>query len=179
MNFIKKHRITIIVAVVLFSALVLILALPKTDVSADTHTCTLSVRCDTIFDNLSQLDAEKLEILPSDGIIFAEQTVVFRDGESVFDLLVREMKENKIHLEFVNTPMYNSAYIEGIANIYEFDVGELSGWMYRVNGVFPNYGCSLYTLNDGDKVEFVYTCDLGSDVGNEYLHETENEDENE
>lgn len=178
MNFIKNRKIIIIAAVVLLSALVLILALPKNDLPDDTHTCTLSVRCDTILDNTARLDPEKLEILPSDGVIFAEQTVVFRDGESVFDLLVREMKESKIHLEFVNTPMYNSAYIEGIANIYEFDVGELSGWMYRVNGVFPNYGCSLYTLSDGDKVEFVYTCDLGSDVGNEYLRDTGNENEN-
>ena len=52
-----------------------------------------------------------------------------------------------------------------IANLYEFDVGELSGWMYKVNGWFPNYGCSRYLLADGDNVEWVYTCDLGSDVG--------------
>lgn len=61
--------------------------------------------------------------------------------------------------------MYNSAYIEGIHNLYEFDVGELSGWMYSVNDWFPNYGCSRYQLQDGDVVEWVYTCDLGEDVG--------------
>lgn len=82
-----------------------------------------------------------------------------------FNLLVREMKQSKIHLEFENTPIYNSAYIEGIANLYEFDCGELSGWMYRVNGWFPNYGCSRYELQDGDKVEWLYTCDLGADIG--------------
>ena len=37
--------------------------------------------------------------------------------------------------------------------------------MYKVNGVFPNYGCSKYTLKNGDVVEWVYTCDLGRDVG--------------
>ena len=63
--------------------------------------------------------------------------------------------------------LYNTAYIEGIANLYEFDCGELSGWMYRVNGEFPNVGCSLYKLKDGDTVEWVYTCDLGRDVGGE------------
>lgn len=131
-------------------------------------TCTLSVRCDTILQNIAWLDKEKVDIVPKDGVIFAEKTVTFYDGESVFDLLFREMKQNEIHMEFENTPIYNSAYIEGIANLYEFDCGELSGWMYKVNGWFPNYGCSRYRLKARDKVEWVYTCDLGVDVGGYY-----------
>ena len=131
--------------------------------------CTLSVKCDTIFLDISRFDEDKLSILPENGVIFAEKKVSFSEGESVFDLLLREMKNNKIHLEFVNTPVYGSVYIEGIGNIYEFDAGELSGWMYRVNGEFPNFGCSKYILKQGDKVEFVYTCDLGKDVGGGYV----------
>jgi hypothetical protein len=131
-------------------------------------TCTFSVRCDTILDNFDALDPEKKEIVPGDGIIFAAQKVDFYEGESVFNVLLREMKKSKIHMEFVNTPIYNSAYIEGINNLYEFDCGELSGWMYKVNGWFPNYGCSRYQLKDGDVVEWVYTCDLGRDVDGYY-----------
>lgn len=128
-------------------------------------TCTLSVRCDSILQNMAWLDAEKAELVPKDGVIFAEQTVTFYEGESVFNLLLREMKKNKIHMEYQNTPVYNSAYIEGIHNLYEYDCGELSGWMYKVNGWFPNYGCSRYILQPGDRVEWVYTCDMGMDVG--------------
>ena len=73
------------------------------------------------------------------------------------------MKKNKIHMEFRNTPIYDSAYIIGINNLYEFDVGELSGWMYNVNGWFPNYGASRYQLKEGDVVEWLYN--LGIDVG--------------
>ena len=131
-------------------------------------TCTMSVRCDTILKNIAWLDKEKVGLVPKDGIIFAEQTVTFYEGESVFNLLVREMKRNKIHMEFENTPIYNSAYIEGIGNLYEFDCGELSGWMYKVNDWFPNYGCSRYQLKEGDKVEWVYSCDLGADVEGNY-----------
>ena len=131
-------------------------------------TCTLSVRCDTILGNMNKLDSEKLDIVPKDGVIFAEKTVTFYEGESVFNVFMREMKQNRIHLEFENTPIYGSAYIEGIANLYEFDCGELSGWMYKVNGWYPNYGCSRYQLKDGDRIEWVYTCDLGKDVGGEY-----------
>lgn len=128
-------------------------------------TCLLSVRCDTILNNLDSLDEDKIEIIPKDGIILGEKTVPINDGDSVFDVLQRELRNNNIHLEFVKTPAFNSAYIEGIANIYEFDCGELSGWMYKVNGEIPDYGCSLYYLKDGDKVEWVYTCDLGADIG--------------
>lgn len=139
---------------------------PQKTVKEDTKlTCTLSVRCDTVLDNMSKLEKGKSEIIPGDGIIFTEKQVEFTDGESVFDLLVREMKNNKIHLEFEKVPMYNSAYIEGIGNLYEFDCGELSGWMYKVNDWFPNYGCSRYRLKQGDKVEWIYTCDLGKDIG--------------
>ena len=133
-----------------------------------THTCTLSVRCDTILDNIAWLDPEKVELVPEDGVLFPVTEVTFYEGESVFNVLQREMRKAGIHMEFADTPMYNSAYIEGIGNLYEFDCGELSGWMYKVNGWFPNYGCSRYQLQEGDVVEWVYTCDLGEDVGGKY-----------
>ncbi|MCM3629920.1 DUF4430 domain-containing protein [Paenibacillus glycanilyticus] len=128
-------------------------------------TVTLSVSAATILNNLDSFNEDKREVLPKDGMIYKAQKVTFYEGESVFDVLLREMKKNKIHMEFEMTPIYNSNYIEGINNIYEFDCGELSGWMYKVNGWFPNYGASRYALKDGDIVEWVYTCDLGRDVG--------------
>lgn len=130
-----------------------------------THTATLSVSAATILNNLDWFDEDKMEVLPDDGVIYSARKVAFYEGESVFDVLLREMKANKIHMEFEMTPIYNSHYIEGINNIYEFDCGELSGWMYKVNGWFPNYGSSRYQLEDGDVIEWVYTCDLGRDVG--------------
>lgn len=129
------------------------------------HTCTLSVRCDTLLERLDALAPEIAALIPTGGALYSEREVTFFEGESVFNLLAREMKQNGIHLEYVNTPLYGSAYIEGIGNLYEFDCGELSGWMYKVNGIFPNYGCSRYRLKEGDRVEWVYTCDLGRDVG--------------
>lgn len=130
-----------------------------------TCTCTFSIECSTILNNLEMLDPEKLEMVPSNGVILATTSVTFYEGESVFDVLQRLCKEKGIHMESSWTPIYNSAYIEGIHNLYEFDCGELSGWMYKVNGWYPNYGCSRYQLRDGDVVEWRYTCDLGNDVG--------------
>lgn len=126
--------------------------------------CILSVRCDAVFENIDKLNKEKTAVLPQNGIIFPKTKVVFYDGESVFNVLTRELKKNRIHIDFVNTPMYNTVYIKGISNLYERDCGELSGWIYMVNDKVPGYGCSQYILKDGDKIEFVYTCNLGKDV---------------
>ena len=133
-----------------------------------TYTCTFSIECSTILNNLDMLDPDKLEIVPSDGVILKKTKVTFYEGESVFDVLQRLCKKKGIHMEASWTPMYNSAYIEGIHNLYEFDCGALSGWMYKVNGWYPNYGASRYQLTDGDEVEWRYTCDLGNDVGGGY-----------
>ncbi len=132
------------------------------------YTCTISISCSTILEHMDWLAADKAELVPEDGWILAPTTVTFYEGESVFNVLQRVCKQQGIHMEFTDTPVYNSAYIEGIGNLYEFDCGEMSGWMYQVNGWFPNYGCSRYSLQDGDTIAWVYTCDLGYDVGGGY-----------
>ena len=135
-------------------------------------TVTISIRCDTAVGN-DKLRAGKAPYVPSNGIIMSTRTVSFTQGETVFNVLQRETRAAGIQMEFSNNPMFNSVYIEGINNLYEFDCGELSGWMYKVNGVFPNYGCSSYTLKQGDVIEWVYTCDLGNDVGGGYATGTQ------
>ena len=67
-------------------------------------------------------------------------------------------------MEFSQSPAYNSKYVEGINNLYEFDCGERSGWMYSVNGEFLNYGSSAVEIKSGDRIQWRYTCDLGEDL---------------
>ncbi len=125
---------------------------------------TLSVNCKTILNNMDIFNTDKLDVLPEEGIIFSEQKVGLLEGDSAFDILHREMQKNKIHMDFTATPVYNSNYIQGINNIYEFDCGPLSGWMFKVNGESLNYGVSQYEPKTGDKIEIIYTCDLGNDI---------------
>lgn len=132
-------------------------------------TCTIAIDCKTILDNWDDLNKKKEAYVPKDGWILKKQTVEFEEGETVFDVLKRVLKENKIQMESSYTPMYGSYYVEGINQLYEFDCGKNSGWMYRVNGWYPNYGCSSYTLESGDEIEWRYTCNLGSDVGDVYM----------
>ena len=124
-------------------------------------TCSLSIRCDDVLSNMQKLNKEKAGLIPADGVIYENKNAVFYEGETVFNVLVRELKKNKIHYEFTHTPIYNSNYINGIGNLYEFDCGELSGWLYKVNGAMPSYGSSQYKLKDKDVIEFIYSCNKG------------------
>jgi len=104
----------------------------------------------------------------ADDVIFHTADAAANIGDSVFDVLLREMQNAGIHMEFRNTPGLGSAYVAGIDNIYEFDAGSLSGWMYRVNGEFFNIGASQHILQAGDVVEWLFTLDLGRDLGMDY-----------
>ncbi|MCI6043014.1 DUF4430 domain-containing protein [bacterium] len=129
------------------------------------HTCTISIECSTILNNWDNLTQSKAEFVPSNGWILYPSEVEFTPGETVFDVLKRVCADTGIHMSSRYTPMYGSYYIEGINQLYEFDCGQKSGWMYRVNGWYPNYGCSSYDVEDGDNIEWKYTCDLGVDIG--------------
>ena len=126
---------------------------------------TISIVCHTILNNPDLVKDPYILTLAGNGTILGATSVSFTEGESVFDILNKACRAAGIQLEYSYTPLYNSSYIEGINNIYEFDAGDNSGWMYCVNGWFPNYGCSSYYAEDGDVIEWIYSCDRGNDIG--------------
>lgn len=142
------------------------------DITEDSDTVFLSIECGTILDNWDDLDPalQYEKYVPNDGIILEKTEYVLRPKDTVYDILDRAVRYNKIQMEFqgANENSFGSVYIQGINFLYEFSCGPLSGWMYRVNGKFPNYGCSKYELKDGDVIEWIYTCDLGRDVGSDW-----------
>ena len=142
------------------------------DVEQAEMSVTVKISCETVFthyDSLSE-SVKNADIVPRDGIIVPAGEFALREGDTAFDVLRRILAYNKIPLDYSGSSDsgLQSVYVKGIANLYERDCGELSGWMYSVNGWYPNYGCSRYGLKDGDIVEWRYTCDLGFDVGGGY-----------
>ena len=127
--------------------------------AASIGTVTLEIRCDTIV-------GESAEFIPEDGIVLKKTRYGITGGESVYDLLVEAVKENGIQMENRKTSVgaHGAYYISGINYIYEYDYGELSGWMYYVNGEAPSVGCGEYLLKDGDEVEWLYTREIGRDI---------------
>ncbi|MBQ5318504.1 MAG: DUF4430 domain-containing protein [Oscillospiraceae bacterium] len=113
-------------------------------------TVTIEIRCDTV--------AGKEDYIPESGVILEETEYAFETGETVYDILVEACRENNIQTEF------SGSYISGMNYIYEFDFGELSGWMYFVNGEEASVGCNSYTLADGDRIKWVYSLEMGKDL---------------
>lgn len=132
----------------------------SSDKSSGQYTCTIRISCEDIIANTDMLEQSKLALVPENGILLDDFTVSFSDGKTVFDILLSAVRENNIHMEYSTSPVFNTAYIEGIGNIYEFDCGAMSGWTYIVNGESPSIGCSSYTVSDGDIIEFYYSCML-------------------
>ncbi len=142
--------------------------------------CTISIDCSAIFDNPDKLKEEKRPFVPQNGKILDTVRIEFKQGETVFDVFKRACADNVctdkcqycqsngILFECEYTPGYGNYYIEGIHQIYEKDCGSKSGWMYKVNGVYADTGCSSYVLKDGDVIEWIYTCNLGEDVGADF-----------
>ena len=121
-------------------------------------TCTLTVLCGNALNHPDWLAPGVAEVLPAGGTLLPETETVFQEGETAFDLLLRLTRAAGIPVEYSVTPLYGTAYIEGIGNLYEFDCGQSSGWVYQVNGAFPGHSSSEHVLRDGDRVLFAYTC---------------------
>ena len=127
-------------------------------------TVTITIRCDTAVNNGMHLESKWAGIVPASGCILDVTTVEIETGDSVFDILYRVCQKYKIHMEFTGGAA-SKYYIEGINNLYERDGGLWSGWMYCVNGWYPNYGCGTFRVKAGDVIEWNYTCNLGDDLG--------------
>ena len=122
---------------------------------------TFSITCSTILENRDKLKKGKESFVPSDGVILPASEIEITEGDTAFDVLKKVCTEHSIQLEYTYSAGFGTYYVEGIHQLYEKDCGGKSGWLYRVNGEFPNVGCSSYELHDGDTVEFLYTCDMG------------------
>ena len=116
---------------------------------------TLSISCATI-------TGDKPNHISDDGVILHETTFSIREGDTAYDILLEASKRYDIQID--NRGAAGNAYIAGIEYVYEFEYGDLSGWMYRVNGEFPDVGCQSCTLHDGDSIEWLYTKNIGKDL---------------
>lgn len=131
-------------------------------------TCTIEIRCDTLAGTDKLVNLEKEPFVPQNGTILGTTQVTVDKGKTVYDVLLSVCRNNNIQIDAEYTTLYSSYYVKGINFLYEFDGGDLSGWMYKVNEEFPHYGCSKYEVKDGDVISWVYTCDMGSDVGEDH-----------
>lgn len=120
--------------------------------------CSITIRCDSMFQHLDAVDEAVKEYLPADGILLGQTSVKVEQGDTAYSLLQKACQAKDIALDASQTNMYSSAYVRGIGHIYEKQAGLSSGWLYLVNGKLPGYGASRYRLKEGDQIEWVYSC---------------------
>ena len=135
-----KIRVFAVIAVI-FTALCFASCKNK---QAGDLSAALTIDCTRVADRLDE------EIAPKDGYILKDYVVNFSEGDTLIRVFEDAVKENKLQYE------NNDSYISGISNIYAGDFGELSGWLYYVNGEIPDVGANDYILDDGDEIAFVY-----------------------
>ena len=129
---------------------------------------TFSADCKSVLGRMDTIDpsVNQPSVIPPDGVVIAECTLSLPEGSSAFDALITAARQQQVRVDYTGSSW--GTYVRSIGYISEFGFGELSGWMYCVNGEFPQVYAGEFTLHEGDVVEFVYTCDLGGDVGDSY-----------
>ncbi len=118
---------------------------------------TLSIRCDRA------VGLAEGAHLPENGQLLPPTAMPIRPGDTVFTLLTEAAQAFGIHLE--SSGSAGMRYVQGMGNLYEFGCGDLSGWLYAVNGATPSVGCDQYLPGDGDVIEWAYSLDMGGDLG--------------
>jgi hypothetical protein len=96
----------------------------------------------------------EFSILSHEETILENGQVNFSEGDSVLDILIKAAQEAKLQLEYSGAG--GLAYVQGINDLYEFDEGPESGWVYTVNGEQINESAGSYTPEDGDIILWQY-----------------------
>lgn len=123
---------------------------------------TISIDVKTILSNMQKLQENKQAYVPADGYLLAPMKVAIQEGDTVYSILQRVTRSHRIHMEVQGSG--SSVYVQGIGQLYEFDCGNLSGWMYRLNHAFVSVGAGAKLVQDGDVIEWKYSCDSGRDL---------------
>lgn len=101
---------------------------------------------------------------PSGKTVMAPPTkVAITNTSTALSASVDGLKANK--LAFQTSGSGAGTYVTSIGGLAQQANGPLSGWLYKVNNVFPDEGPATYRVKPGDTITWVYTNDLGKDVG--------------
>ncbi|MBR5365565.1 MAG: DUF4430 domain-containing protein [Clostridia bacterium] len=119
-------------------------------------TVTMTIRCDTVTDKTDS------DLIPRDGVILPVTEFPIEEGDTAYDILTEAARTYGIQIESRGTE--GMRYVAGIHYLYEYDFGDLSGWMYHVNGTAPSVCSDAYVLADGDVIEWLYSCEIGNDL---------------
>jgi len=86
------------------------------------------------------------------------------EGTTAFDVFKQVLAANGYTYDA------KGSYVQAVTapdgtKVAELSKGQYSGWMYRVNGEFPDTYMGAYELEDGDGIEVFFTADYTKEAG--------------
>ena len=100
----------------------------------------------------------------------SQTKVTINNNTTVYDVFKKVLNDNSI--TWKESSKLGTVYIESLTRngvtLGEFDNGNLSGWMYTLNGTHPDLGVAQQFLENGDRIVFHYTDDYTKEEGSEH-----------
>jgi hypothetical protein len=95
--------------------------------------------------------------------VLAPTRVSIREGETILDATTKILKTKGISYKFRGSGA--TAYMEGIADQFEFDHGGTSGWTILLNGKRIDRSSGVVKVHNGDRITWKYTTQLEGNGG--------------
>jgi len=100
----------------------------------------------------------------------SQTKVTINNNTTVYDVFKKVLNDNGI--TWKESSKLGTVYIESLTRngvtLGEFDNGNLSGWMYTLNGTHPDLGVAQQFLEKGDRIVFHYTDDYTKEEGSDH-----------
>lgn len=126
------------------------------------YSCLVTIDASTAFNNPGLDDAIRNE-LRNNGMILNKVKMASAATQSVTEIFTVACSLSNIVVDIESGDF--GSFIKGIGGLYNGDCGESSYWLLRINGEYPDVGADSITVNDGDEIVWIYTCDGGADIG--------------
>lgn len=115
--------------------------------------------------NTGNVNSCVISVITDEEAVIDEETVYFEDGGTVFDVLSDAVKRHKLQFDY--SGIGEMVYINGIDNLYHFDKGAESGWVFTVNGEYMTIGCGKVKVEEGDRIEWKYVTETVEELNGE------------
>lgn len=105
--------------------------------------------------NDEQVQVQIFGPLEDGNKVLKSGTIAIKDGDTAFDVL------QQLDSDISYTGSGSTIYVSRIDGYTAGHAGVGGGWLYCVNGSFPNYSAGAYKLKSGDLVQWMWTSTMG------------------
>lgn len=124
----------------------------------------VTIDCLSAVEYYNELSDAKRKVMPSEGVFISGYETMLEENSTCYTALLQVCDELGLHIEHTGIP--GTEYIKGLGNLYEFDLGGESGWLYSVNGEKPAVGANGVKLESEDDLRWFYSVKNDDEANN-------------